>query len=68
MILKVKVKPNSKKQEIEKKEGFYLVHLKSFPKNNKANMELIKLLKKHFKKKVKIKSGFTSRIKVVELN
>ena len=67
MKIKVKVKPNSKEQSIEKKENFYLVKLKSLPKDNKANLELIKLLKKHFKKEVKITSGFTSRNKIVEL-
>ena len=67
MKIKVKVKPNSKEQSIEKKENFYLVKLKSLPKDNKANLELIKLLKKHFKKDVKIKSGFTSRRKIVEI-
>jgi len=67
MKIKVKVKPNSKEQSIEKKENCYLVKLKSPPKDNKANLELIKLLKKHFKKEVKITSGFTSRNKIVEL-
>jgi len=68
MILKVKVKPSSGKQNIEKKDGFYLVKLKSAPENNKANLELIKILKKHFKKEIVIKSGFSSRNKIVEVN
>jgi len=67
MIIKIKAKPSSKKQSIKRKEDFYLVKLKSAPENNKANLELIKLLKKHFKKDVKIKSGFTSRRKIVEI-
>ena len=68
MKIKVKVKPNSGKQEIIKKDNFYLVYLQSSPENNKANIELLKLLKKHFKKEVRIKSGFTSRNKFVEIN
>ena len=68
MKIKVKVKPNSGKQNVEKKDDFYLVKLKSAPENNKANLELIKILKKHFKKKIIIKSGFSSRNKVVEVN
>ena len=68
MKLKIKVKPNSKEQGVEKKEDYYLVKLKSAPKNNRANIELLKLLKKHFKKEAKIKSGFASRNKIVELN
>ena len=43
MILKIKVKPNSKKQEIEKiSETEYKINLKSFPEDNKANIELLK--------------------------
>ena len=68
MKLKIKVKPNSGKQEVIKKDNFYLIKLKSPPENNKANIELIKLLKKYFKQDIKIKSGFTSRMKIVELN
>lgn len=71
MIFKIKVKPNSGKQGVEKeKEGKkqdYLVYVKSPAENNKANIEVIKLLEKHFKKSVKIKSGFTSRNKIVEI-
>jgi len=65
--VKIKVKPNSNEQSIEQKEGFYLVKLKSSPENNKANFELLNLLKRYFKKNFRIKSGFTSRNKVVEL-
>ena len=68
MKLKIKVKPNSKEQGIEKKEDYYLVKLKSAPENNKANVELLKLLKKYFKSDVKIKSGFSSRNKIIELD
>ena len=60
-MIKVKVKPSSGKQSIEKKGGFYLINVKSKPENNKANIEVIKLLERYFKKPVKIKSGLTSR-------
>ena len=43
MKIKIKVKPNSSKQEIEEKDGIYLVKLKSSPVDNKANLELIKI-------------------------
>jgi uncharacterized protein YggU (UPF0235/DUF167 family) len=47
MIIHVKVKPNSSKQEIENfGGGRYLVYLKSAPENDKANIELINLLSK----------------------
>jgi len=68
MIIKVKVKTHSGKQEVVKEDDFYVVYLKSIAENNKANIELVKLLKKHFKKEVKIKNGFTSRIKSVEVD
>jgi len=68
MKIKIKVKPNSKEQSIEKQEDYYSVKLKKPAQDGKANIELMKLLKKHFKKDVKIKSGLNSRNKVVELN
>ncbi|MFA4952852.1 MAG: DUF167 domain-containing protein [Candidatus Pacearchaeota archaeon] len=67
MKIQIRVKANSRKQEIEKKDNFYLVYLKSPAENNKANIELLKLLKKYFKAEVKIKSGFTSRNKIIEI-
>jgi len=53
------------------KDKEYDVWLKSAPENNKANVELIKLLSKSFKVpggSVKIVRGKTSRKKVVEIN
>ena len=67
MKLKIKVKPNSGEQSVEKKGDEFIVKLKSAPENNKANLELVKVLKKYFGKEVKIKSGFTSRRKIVEV-
>ena len=67
MIVKIHVKTSSGKQEVEKKDGFYLVSLKSVPENNKANLELEKVLKKYFGGEIKIKSGFTSKKKMVEV-
>ena len=69
MKLHIKVKPNSSEQKIEKvDEDNYIVKLKSSPVDNKANLELTKLLKKYFGKEIKIKSGFTSRNKIIEIN
>lgn len=71
MILKIKVKPNSENQEIIKiNETEYIVNLKSFPEDNKANIELLKLLKKYFKvevKDIKIIKGKKSKNKVIEI-
>jgi len=66
-IIKIKVKPASKKQEIKKQGDSYLVWLKSKPENNKANLELLNLLKKHFNRQVRIIKGIKSRKKFVEL-
>ncbi|HKL23992.1 MAG TPA: DUF167 domain-containing protein [Candidatus Nanoarchaeia archaeon] len=77
MLIKVKVKPNAGEQRVERLsddlhsekgiEGFYFVKLKSSPEGNKANIELIKLLSKSFDSEVKIKKGYTSRWKTVEV-
>ena len=67
MIVNVKVKTQSGKQEIVKlDEDSYIVSLKSIAENNKANIELLKLLRKYFKKHVKIVKGKTSRNKIAE--
>ncbi|MDF0556741.1 DUF167 domain-containing protein [Kamptonema sp. UHCC 0994] len=70
-ILKIKVKPNSKQQNIHQEpDGSFKVSLKSPPIDGKANEELIKLLAKKFdvaKSQVTIKSGLSSKNKLVEL-
>ena len=68
MRLNIKVQPNSARQEIHRiNENSYKIFLKKSPEENKANRELTKFLRKHFKKKVTIISGFTSKNKVVEI-
>ncbi|MAG10877.1 hypothetical protein CMI44_01010 [Candidatus Pacearchaeota archaeon] len=75
MKIKVRVKPNSEEQSVEKIsselfsekgfDGLYFVRLKSSVEEGKANLELIKVLVRYFGREVKIKSGFTSRTKIV---
>ena len=68
MIINLKVRPNSGRQEIKKiSDKDYLVHLKSNPENNKANIELIKLLGKYFNSNVRIIRGKSSTRKIVEV-
>lgn len=68
MRLRVRVQPNSGRQDIQKLgEDSYKIFLKKSPEDNKANQELEKFLKKEFKKDAKIVKGFTSKNKVVEL-
>ncbi|MEI6058336.1 MAG: DUF167 domain-containing protein [archaeon] len=74
MKLNIRCFPHSGRQEIEKIETSdsttsYKVYLKSNPEDNKANIELLKFLKKHFKvQNIKLIKGRTSRNKVVEVN
>jgi len=72
MKKQVKVKPNSKQQKIEEApDGSLTAHLKSPPVDGKANEELIKLLAEKFdvpKSKISIKSGLSSKNKLVEID
>ncbi|MBE9210038.1 DUF167 domain-containing protein [Nostoc sp. LEGE 06077] len=72
MQKKVKVKPNSRQQKVEEKaDGTLTVYLKSPPVDGKANEELIKVLAEKFdvpKSYVSIKSGLSSRQKLIEIN
>ncbi len=72
MQKQVKVKPNSKKQNIEEAvDGGLTVHLKSPPVDGKANKELIELLAKKFdvpKSQIRIKSGLSSRTKLIDID
>lgn len=64
------VKPSSSCTEIvsfDEKNKILKVSLKARPKDGKANTELVKFLSKVTKKKVIIKSGLTSKRKVVEI-
>lgn len=71
MKKQVKAKPNAKKQQlITEADGSLTAYLKSAPTDGKANQELIELLAKSFgvsKSQVVIKSGLSSRIKIVEI-
>lgn len=66
--IKVKLHPNSSQEKIEKiNDDEYEMWIKEKPVDGKANIELIKTLKKHFKRDVVIVSGFNSRKKIVEI-
>ncbi len=70
MIIKIKAKPNSGEEKIEEKESVFHINLKESPEKNKANIELINLLAKHFNKpvgEIKIIRGKTSHNKIVEI-
>ena len=67
MKIEVKVHTKSGKSEVINDNGKYTVKLKSAPEDGKANLELIKLLQRHFKKEVSIKSGLKSKKKIIEV-
>lgn len=67
MKIKVKLHPNSSQEKIIEKDKEYEVWIKEKPIDGKANEELVKTLKKYFKKEVKIVGGFNSRKKVIEI-
>jgi len=63
------IKPNSKENKIigyNKNKKDYKISIKAKAEENKANRELIRFLSKVLGKKVKIKSGFKSREKIIE--
>lgn len=70
MIVKVKVKPNSREEKFEKVgEGEYLACLKEAPEKGKANTALIKIIARAFGvsfDRVKLKT-FSGRKKIVEV-
>jgi hypothetical protein len=69
-LLKVKVKPGAKENSVEKwdNEAQALeIKLKAAPEKGKANIELLKFLKKELGIKARIKSGMTSREKILEI-
>ncbi len=53
--------------EFDEERGLYIVSVKSPPENNKANMEIIKLVSKRFGKQARIISGKTSKKKLIGL-
>lgn len=68
MIIKIKVYPHSGREDIVKlTEDSYKVYLKKPALDNKANIELLKLLSKYFKTQVKIIKGLKNREKIVEV-
>ena len=71
-VIQVRVKPNSRQSLLEQKEeGTWLAQIKSPPVDGKANEELIALVAKHFgcrKSEVSIKSGGSSRIKLIQIS
>jgi uncharacterized protein len=70
MKVQVKVKANSKTEEVSQEGAGFTVKVKEPPREGKANQAVIRLLSEHFgvpKSQVRILSGFASRNKVIEV-
>ena len=68
MKIKIKVHAGSSQEKIKKINNFdYEVWLKTKAIENKANLDLIKILKKYFKKNIKIIKGLKSKFKIIEV-
>ncbi len=72
MKIIVKAKPGAKEDKIEKvDEANYIVHVKAFAIDGKANAAIIKSLADYFDiapSLVEILSGHMARVKVVEIH
>jgi hypothetical protein len=67
VAIKINVVPRSKRQTVVMKNGQVTVTLISPPEGGKANIELVKFLKKTLKLQATLVSGATSRTKVLEI-
>jgi uncharacterized protein (TIGR00251 family) len=70
MEIQVKVKPNSRTEELVREGEVFIVSVKEPPKEGKANRAVIGLLAQHFRvsrSQVKIVSGLRSRSKVIRI-
>ncbi len=70
MKLHVRVKPNSKIEEVAGDGGEFLVKVKEPPEKGKANRAVIRLLAGHFnvpQSSVKILGGLRSKNKLIEV-
>lgn len=69
-IFKAIVKTSSRENRIlgfDSVKKAYKVELKAKPVEGEANKELIKFLSKELRKQVRIKTGFTSKEKLIEV-
>ncbi|MBK3332197.1 DUF167 domain-containing protein [Persephonella atlantica] len=71
MKIKVRVKPNAKKEEIKQiSQDFYEVRVTVVPEKGKANKKVVEILSKHLKvpkSRIKLIRGEKSREKVFEI-
>jgi len=67
--MKVRVRINKPETKITGMNGdTFLVDIAAKPENNRANIELARFLRKHFKQEVRIIRGLRSREKIILLS
>jgi len=71
MLIKVKIFPGIRKEEVtEKTEGVFDVKVKEKAEQGKANKRLVELLSRHFRvseNQVKVISGLKRRNKIISI-
>lgn len=71
MKIFVKVKPKAREEKVEKiDENHYFIHTKNRAEKGKANEGVVRLLSVYFsvsKSAIKIASGKTSRLKIIDI-
>ena len=69
--IEVRVKPNSRDETLDEQEdGNWIARIKAPPVDGRANTALISLVAMHFdvrKSQVRIRTGASGRLKVVEI-
>jgi hypothetical protein len=63
----IRVVPNAKKDEVVADSGRLTVKTTAPPDKGKANRAVLKLLEKHFGRKVRLVAGEKSREKIIEV-
>lgn len=70
MKIRVRVRPNSRTEEVSQDGDSLVIRVKEPPKEGKANRAVIKLLAEHFgvpQTRVSIVGGLRSKDKVIEI-
>lgn len=70
-LLQVYVKPNSRREKIESDGDYIAISVKSKARRNKANKDLLKLLKKRLdlpSRRIQIMSGLTNTDKIIQID
>jgi uncharacterized protein (TIGR00251 family) len=65
VLMEVRVRPNARRFALSRKDGQLVLEVTSPPQEGKANMEIVKGLRRLFGKDVEIVSGLKSKSKMI---